>query len=135
MPAHADNEYYDVVQPPVGGTGTAMIIPPAPAAVPSGVIGHGNGAPGSTTTITLGYINDVTGAFYVNTTGTSAGWVLVTGGSGVAQVISGAWDDPNGHSTPTDPLLGAIYFKDQATPIAFWLWSVRGQNWIPAITS
>lgn len=117
------NYYADLPDPPIGGVGT------------SGRIGNGSGAPNANTPIASGYIDDDTGNFYINTTGDSGGWTLVTGGGGgTAQVIKGAWDDPNGHTTPANPVAGAIYYRDQAVPIIFWLWSVSGQIWVPAIT-
>ena len=90
--------------------------------------------PDVNTPISDAYIDDGSGAFYVNTTSLSTGWVLVTGGSGVAQVIPGAFDDPNGHVTPSNPLLGAVYYRDQASPVVFWGWSVSNVNWFPIIT-
>jgi hypothetical protein len=116
------NYYADLPDPPLGG-------------IAGNGITHGTGAPTANTPVSNGYINDATGDFYVNTTGLSTGWVLVTGGiGGTAQVIRGAFDNPNGNVTPTNAAAGAVYYKDQSTPIVFWLWSVSGQNWIPAIT-
>jgi hypothetical protein len=123
MPLDPEGNYYaDLPDPPLGGIVAAVGIQ------------HGTGAPDVNTPISDAYIDDGSGAFYVNTTSLSTGWVLVTGGSGVAQVIPGAFDDPNGHVTPSNPLLGAVYYRDQASPVVFWGWSVSNVNWFPIIT-
>ena len=117
------NYYADLPDPPLGGAGYG------------GQITHGNGAPGANTPISSGYIDDLTGNFYTNTTGTSGGWVLSTGGGGgTIQVIKGAFDNPNGNVTPTNTAAAAIYYRDQAVPIQFWAWSVSGQNWFAIVT-
>lgn len=48
---------------------------------------------------------------------------------GNMQVYIGAVDDPNGVVTPADPANAAIYYKDQASPVIQWQWSVSSQNW------
>jgi len=118
MPLEPDGNYYaDLPDPPLGGIGGTGIT-------------HGTGAPDANTPISSGYINDTNGDFYVNTTGDSSGWILAGGSGAASQALTDAYDDPNGNVVPPNTVIGAVYYKDQSTPVVFWIWSVAGQNWI-----
>ena len=45
------------------------------------------------------------------------------------QTLTGSFDNPNGNIEPPNKAIGAEYYKDQATPVVKWLWSVTSQNW------
>lgn len=55
------------------------------------------------------------------------------GPNGSVQVVTGAFDDPNGNVTPATKSSPALYYQDNAA-ISFWQWSVSGQNWEPIVT-
>lgn len=49
---------------------------------------------------------------------------------GSVQTITGTWADPNGHVTPDDPTLGALYYQDPAIDLYNeWKWNVGTQHW------
>jgi hypothetical protein len=43
-------------------------------------------------------------------------------------VITGAFADPNGNVTPSDPSLAAWYYQEGAVP-NWWSWNVTSQAW------
>ncbi|MBC8002340.1 MAG: hypothetical protein H7X97_07100 [Opitutaceae bacterium] len=53
---------------------------------------------------------------------------------GNMQVYIGSSDDPNGVVTPADPANAAMYYKDQASPVVLWHWSVSSQNWFNSLS-
>ena len=56
-------------------------------------------------------------------------------GQAAVQIITGSVDDPNGVITPSDPSRVAKYYKDQATPVVKWIWSVTNRNWFSVSSS
>lgn len=49
-------------------------------------------------------------------------------GSGEGAVLTGAFADPNGNVTPTDPTKAAWYYQEGGTP-NWWQWNVTSQLW------
>lgn len=77
---------------------------------------------------------DATVSFFTGSMGIISG--DTGGGSGSTQTIEGAVDDPNvGAVVPDDPTQPALYYKDQAVPIQFWIWSTSQNKWLAAITA
>lgn len=62
-----------------------------------------------------------------------SGSVAALRGANSSTVFTGAYDDPNGLVTPSLLTVANIYYKDQASPVRLWLWSVTNQNWFSAI--
>jgi hypothetical protein len=126
MAAHPDNVDYEL---PAYHPGTAMVVPPAPDVGSNDFISYA-GPPTINPPLIPNIVVDTNGqawAYY------GGAWNALSG-SGVAQVFKGAFDDPNGHVTPTNQNLGAIYYKDQPSPVIVWSWSVASKNWFPLIT-
>lgn len=94
----------------------------------------GNGAPNINTPISTIYVNSANGNAYTNPTSVSGAWVLVTGGSGsgVPQVYTGTYADPNVQNlVPDDPTRGAWFYQaPAATPYNVWYWDTVNQTWI-----
>lgn len=97
-----------------------------------GTLWHNEGAPSSSTGSNGDlYTNDSSGAVYRKINGT---WGLVSaggGGSGVIQVLSGTFSDPNGHATPDDTAQAALYYKESTTETVLWKWD--GAAWYQLI--
>jgi len=51
-----------------------------------------------------------------------------TSSGGEGAVVTGAFADPNGNLTPTDPTKAAWYYQDGQT-LVWWQWSVADQVW------
>lgn len=50
------------------------------------------------------------------------------GGGGEGAVLTGAFADPNGNITPSDPTKAAWYYMEGAVP-SWWQWNVTDQLW------
>lgn len=59
---------------------------------------------------------------------------ISSAGTGVGEVLTGSFDDPNGNVTPTNTAGAAIYYKDSDT-LQMYRWSVIQQLWIATITT
>lgn len=59
---------------------------------------------------------------------------IAAAGTGVGEVLTGSWDDPNGNIEPTNKNGAALYYKDSET-LQFYRWSVIQQLWIGTMTT
>lgn len=102
---------------------------PADSVVQSGAGAPSNGT-GSNGDV---YVNTTNGDIYTKSGDT---WTIVSGGSGAVEVLIGSQDDPNGSHIPTDPDIGALYYKDGVlAPVQFWRWSPAETSWKEIITT
>lgn len=107
---------------PDGNYYAALPDPPAPTGF-TGDFGSGVGTPGVSTPVTRVYTDTSNGDFYVNTDGTTGGWVKVGSAGGGAQnnnVIYVA--DPNTEAlAPPDPTKAAFaYSLTPGLPLYDW---------------
>lgn len=116
MALAANGQWYPVIPdaPPGEGTGNGRGL-----LTGTGAPDDANGANGNI------YVDISTGDIYTKSGDT---WTIVSGGSGAVQVISGAFDDPNGNVTPADPTKGAIYYKNGA--FSLWNWTTPAGPWV-----
>ena len=76
---------------------------------------------------------DVSVSFFLGTV-KIIGWGSSSSAEPDMNNVIGNYDDPNGHYVPGDTTKAAMYYKDQASPVVMWGWSVVNQNWFPILT-
>lgn len=78
------------------------------------------------------YVASDTGAVYSKSGGV---WTVLSGGSGsgIGEVLHGAFATPVGNVTPTTTSKSAIYSQDGAANNNLWRWDVPEQTWYQII--